>query len=496
MRASLYRLYCILALLSIGTAGWCSAAQKHAPPSSVDVLMLSDLHFDPFYDPAKIPELRRAPITAWPAILIRPDSSTRLSVFSDLQRECDVRGTDSPWPLVAASLHEAKRQEPAPLFVTLSGDLLAHGFICKFRRLDPSATPAEASAFAAKTVAFLAEQLYIAYPSTPIYFALGNNDSGCGDYFETPDSAFLKSAASSFAKDIPDPQTRSTIGASFLHLGDYSVLLPAPMHDTRLIVVQDIFQSAHYKACNGQSDSTAAVEQNSWLRKQLSEARANGEQVWVMTHIPPGVDVYTTYHRYLFAPGEACNVKQPQMFLSSTALADTIAEFGDVVRLAIFAHTHMDEIKLLHGPGDLAVPAKLVPSISPINGNEPSFLVAQVVPQTATMKDYEVLSAVNAQGAVWNREYRYSAVYGLPDFSASSVQQLTSHLIDDKTGEDGTSRAYERFFLAGGGTFASLGLQRLWPAYSCSLREFDPAAFHTCMCPAAAAQPATAPPTH
>ena len=44
-------------------------------------------------------------------------------------------------------------------------------------------------------------------------------------------------------------------------------------------------------------------------------ARA-GEQVWVMAHIPPGIDVYTTYHRYLFAPGEACNVKQPQMFLN------------------------------------------------------------------------------------------------------------------------------------------------------------------------------------
>jgi sphingomyelin phosphodiesterase acid-like 3 len=200
-----------------------------------------------------------------------------------------------------------------------------------------------------------------------------------------------------------------------------------------------------------------------------------------MAHIPPGVDVYTTYHRYLFAPGEACSVKRPQMFLSSEALGDTIADFSDIVRLAIFAHTHMDEIRLIQGTNG-AVPVKLVPSISPINGNEPSFIVAQVAPDTATLKDYEVYSASTADGTGWGREYQYSAIYGLPDFSAASVSQLTSHLIDDKSGEDETSRAYERYFLAGGGTFAALGLQRLWPEYSCSLRERQPAAFHRCMC--------------
>lgn len=456
--------------------------------------MLSDLHFDPYYDPAKIPELRHAPISEWPTILSKPDSTTRLITFTDLQRTCEVRGSDSPWPLIVASLRHARQEEPAPLFVTVSGDLLAHGFICKFRHLDPSATPAAASSFAAKTVAFIAQQLHVAYPSVPIYFTLGNNDSGCADYFETPDSAFLKSAAISLAAELPSADGRASLAANFPYLGDYSVMLPAPMHDTRLIALQDIYQSSHYRNCSNEATPTPAAEQIAWLRKQLTEARANGEQVWVMTHIPPGVDVYTTYHRYLFAPGEACNVKQPQMFLSNSALGDTIAEFSDVVRLSIFAHTHMDEIKLLQGPNGSAVPAKLVPSISPINGNDPSFLVAQVSPQTATIKDYEVYSATSAEGTVWNREYRYSDIYHLPDFSASSVQQLTSQLIDDKSGEDETSRAYERYFLSGGGTFASLGLQRLWPAYSCSLREQDPAAFRRCMCPSTPVPPTSAPP--
>src|SRR5579875_1703612 len=98
--------------------------QKKQPPpvSSVDVLMLSDLHFDPFYDPARMGELKSAPISQWPAILSKPASEGRVGSFAELQSGCGVRGTDSPWPLIVASLREATQRQRAPLFVTVSGD--------------------------------------------------------------------------------------------------------------------------------------------------------------------------------------------------------------------------------------------------------------------------------------------------------------------------------------------------------------------------------------
>lgn len=488
MRVSSLRPLSILLFFVLCASAWSAPRPRRSPPPTTDVVMLSDLHFDPFYDPAKFGELRHAPITQWAAILSKQESATRVSAFSDLQRACGVRGADSPWSLVLTALREARQVQPSPMFVTVSGDLLAHGFNCKFQRLAPSASAAEVSAFAAKAIGFVSQQLHSVYPSVPVFSALGNNDSGCQDYFETPNSAFLKSSGVSIAANVHDPEARASIEASFGKLGDYSVMLPGAMHGTRLIVLQNIFESSHYRGCNNEPNAAPAAEQIEWLRAQLTEVRESGQQAWVMAHIPPGVDVYTTYHRYLFAPGQACNVKQPEMFLNNTALGETIGEFGDVVRLAIFAHTHMDEIKLLQGPDGKAVPAKGVPSISPINGNEPAFLVAQISPQTATIKDYEVYAATNAQGGVWNREYRYSDAYHLPDFSTKSVDQLTAELVNDKTGEDETSRVYERYFLAGGGTFAALGLQRLWPAYSCSLRELDPTTFRRCMCPGADAK--------
>jgi sphingomyelin phosphodiesterase acid-like 3 len=477
-------------LLCIATRAVCAPPQKHAAAArTVNVVMLSDLHFDPFHDPTKVAELRREPVSEWAAILNAPAAASQAADFSALQGSCQIRGVDSPWSLVRLSLQQAKLREPKPLFVTVSGDLLAHGFPCKFHALMHGATAEDLSAFSAKTIAFLVLQLRRTFPATPVYFALGNNDSGCGDYQETSNSMFLRSVGTSFAEDLSDPANRASLLSTFSRFGDYSVMLPAPMQSTRLIVLQDIFESAHFEGCSGGPEAGAAADQMDWLRAQLAETRAKGKQVWVMAHIPPGIDVYASFHRYLFAPGEACSVRQPQTFLKGAALGDTIAEFSDVVRLAIFAHTHMDEIKLLgNGQGD-GVPVKLVPSISPINGNDPAFLVAQVAPQTATLKDYTAYAAANAQGTGWAREYRYSETYGLPDFSAASVRQLTSDFIADRTGENETSRRYERYFLAGGGTFATLGLQRLWPAYSCSLREWGPEAFHRCMCPPDAAKP-------
>ena len=494
MRASFLRLCVVLLALTLGAVPMHAAPVRshRAAAAGVPVVMLSDVHFDPFHDPGKVAELRRQPVSSWAAILNSRPTASQAADFTKLQSTCEARGSDSSWQLVQSSLHEAKARQPRPLFVMVSGDLLAHGFPCRFRALAPNATAADLSAFSAKTIDFIAMQLRNTFPTAPVYLALGNNDSGCADYHETPQSAFLQSVATSFAGDLRDPANRTSLLSTFTRYGNYSVALPAPLRRTRLIVLQDVFASTHFAGCDGKANSDPAKEQLDWLRGQLTAARAAGERVWVMTHIPPGIDVYTSFHKYLFAPGEACAVTKPALFLKDGSIGEAIAEFSDIVRLAVFAHTHMDEIKLLTGADDTAVPVKVVPSISPVNGNEPTFVVAQITPQTATLKDYTVYVAENAQGGAWSREYRYSEVYGLPDFSAASVRKLTDELVSDKTGEGETSRSYERYFLAGGGAFAAVGLQRLWPAYSCSLREMDAAKFHSCMCPAPrAAAPAT-----
>ena len=470
---------------------------------TVPAVLLSDIHFDPFHNPRLLPQLRAAPIERWPAIL---DADATLPVDADraaLQVECHAPVLDTAWPLLKTALVAAHDAEPHPLFVTLSGDLLAHQFPCRFHHLAPSASAGDLAAFSAKTVAFVALQLRLAFPHVPVYIALGNNDSGCADYDEDPGSAFVRSAAASMSADAR-PAAASKAGSKRLldvsPEDDYSVTFPAPLQHGRLIVLDDIYAAENYRTCGHQVDRTAAARQVAWLRAQLADARAHHQQVWVMEHIPPGIDVYASFAHYVLRPGELCSA-QTKPFLADSALADTLLDYPDIVRLALFAHTHMDEIRLLHRTpesetdagtqvaGDAAIPAKLVPSVTPYFGNHPAFLVAEIDPRTLILKDWQAFVSPSSDGsaAPWPVAYRFSTAYGLPDLSAASAQQLADGFTADPSGKAPRSHTYRDHFYAGDIGIYALGLAQVWPAYACAVREDRPDAFHDCLCPAAGA---------
>jgi sphingomyelin phosphodiesterase acid-like 3 len=247
-------------------------------------------------------------------------------------------------------------------------------------------------------------------------------------------------------------------------------------------VLQDVFESPGYGSCDGDANQNATKDQVNWLREQLQAAHRLHQKVWVMAHIPPGVDAYASFHKYVNAPEKLCSVTAPTMLLRSDSLAQTLLEYAPEVRLAIFAHTHMDEIKLLRGAHGAAIGAKLVPSISPVNGNKPAFVIASVQPNTAVLMDYTVYTAGDAQASSWSEEYRFSQAYGQPDFSSHTVAAMATKMAEDKTGDDALSQTYQRWFLPGDdGTFAH-GLKAIWPGYACAVTQDGGEAFQDCMC--------------
>ena len=469
----------------------------------VRAVLLSDTHFDPFHEPGKLTQLRAAPIDRWPAILNAAPALTQEADLAALQLQCHALALDTAWPLLTTALIAAKEAEPHPAFVTLSGDLLAHEFPCRFRKLAPTATPEEYAAFAAKTVAFVIAQLRLSFPQVPIYVALGNNDSGCADYHETPGSVFIQSTSEAVmaAARIPlNAKNAARTQEDVSPEGDYSVRLQAPLRHGRLLVLQDIFDARQYNNCADAADRAPERSQLTWLRAQLAQARAHGEQVWVMGHIPPGIDAYASFHRYVLRPSELCTA-QPQPFLADTAIADTLLDYADVVRLGLFGHTHMDEVRLLHRPfastrpgnngpprasvEETAVSVKLVPSITPFFGNHPAFLIAAINPQTLALQDWQtfVSPAAGGSAAPWTEAYRFSTAYHLPDLSAKSVSELSLVLTTDREGKAPRSVAYRQHFYAGDLGLYALGLGQIWPAYACAVREDRPEAFHDCLCP-------------
>lgn len=458
-----------------------SRLTEAAPTTSA--LLLSDIHFDPFHDPDKVARLAAAPASEWEAIFAEPASADQPAAFAALQRRCSARGVDTSYELFQSSLHAEQNEARDAKFITVSGDLIAHGFSCRYAALVPGKSASDYSAFVAKTVEYVTSQLRKTFPGVPVYAAMGNNDSGCGDYRLDGESDFLAAAAKSVVAGLPNSADRKKAQADFMAGGYYSVMMAAPMRNTRIIVLDDIFMSQKYATCGGQENAAAAAAQIAWLRSQLDDARRNHQRVWVMGHIPPAVDIYSTFRQMR----NVCANEKPVMFLASDQLGDTLVENAEVIRLGLFAHTHMDELRLLGPEGDMKggeVAIKMVSSISPVDGNNPSFTVASIDMAAAALADYQVFAASNQTGVntAWSKEYDYAQAYRKASFTAATVKTLIAEFGADPDAKTDASRSYiDNFFV---GDHSSL-IKPLWPEYVCALSHYKAEGFDSCVCGAA-----------
>lgn len=440
------------------------------------VLMVSDIHFDPFWDPGKVADL--ATNNDWGKILAAPDSNGRASQFATLERTCNVKGNDTSYPLFESSLAAMRKEAAGALFITLSGDLMAHEFDCKFHTMFPHASADDDQSFAAKTVDYVVERLHAAFPHALLYAALGNNDSGCGDYKLDTQDGFLALVAPAIAAGFGEDETSEAV-RTLIAGGYYSAALPAPFGNTEMLVLDDLYMSKKYTTCAGKSDDAGAAGQLKWLQRQLDAARQAHARVWVMAHIPPGVDPYGTISKMR----DVCAGQKPEMFLSGDALPALLSGYGDVIQLAIFAHTHMDELRLLPGAkeGEPGVAIKMVPSISPVDGNDPAFTVAQVDAQTAALADYRVYAASNKTGVdtVWSEEYDFDKAYGESEFTAGTVEKLIARFAADPGAKTSAGESYLEHYFVGD---ASGEIKPFWPEYVCALGNYTAAGFTACQC--------------
>lgn len=459
-RSSLRRLILVLLLLS---PVWCVA-------QTMPIVMLSDLHFDPLRDPAKGARLAAAPESEWAAILEEPATPTQVADFAAIQAKCGLRrGIDSDFALMSSALHAAHAASADARFVTVSGDLVVHNFDCRWKLVTGHDKGYED--FHEKAASFAMRQVQAAFPGVPVYVALGNNDSSCGDYRMDLDDRYLKATSAAAMEGLvgASKQERQEAEVDYRKGGYFSVALPG-LTRTRLLVVDDLYLSRNYRTCAGREDTSEEKAVLRWLQRQLEQAKKQGEAVWVMSHIPPGVDVYSTTVKFR----DVCAGDNPVQFLADDALGTLLSEYPETVRLAIFGHTHSDEVRLLG-----AVPAKVVGSVTPINGNVPSFTVGEVSTKSSALVDYRVLVAANRSGGgPWTEEYSYDRQFGAEAFSGATVRAQIAAFRKDRDGIEPMSEKYQQDFFPGG--TSPLGL--VWPQAVCALGNFTAAEYRGCLC--------------
>jgi sphingomyelin phosphodiesterase acid-like 3 len=128
------------------------------------------------------------------------------------------------------------------------------------------------------------------------------------------------------------------------------------------------------------------------------------------------------------------------------------------------------------------VALKMVPSISPVDDNNPSFTMASVDPDTATLRDYRVIAASNQTGVdtKWGQEYDYADTYHKPAYGAEDVKALIDGFAADPEAKSAESQSYlHNYFVKD----KSLELKLFWPQYTCALANMTADAYRACRCP-------------
>jgi sphingomyelin phosphodiesterase acid-like 3 len=450
---------------------------------TVTAVMLSDLHFDPFHDPGKVALLLDAPISRWDAILSGPDTPGAAEQFAAVGKKCGARGVDTPYPLLDSSLAAAHASGAGARFVMVVGDDLVHTLACRFGAILPDRT-ARAPEFAMKTSNYVMRRIQTEFPGLPIYFALGNNDVECANSrLDLHDALFAATSKALFAgmRGVSGRQKRRAL-RDYLAGGNYSVTMAAPMRGTRLIELDDFFMVdfKYYANCANVKDPAGAERGIAWLTRQLDDARRRHERVWLLTHIPPGLDTYNTFA----AMKDICVDGDSTLYLGSERLSAVLERYPDVIQLVVSGHSHGDEFHLLHAEGG-DIPLKMFGSISPINGNMPSFTIAAIAPATSSIADYTVFTASNQTGlgTTWSREYSFDATFHEPAFSKGALADLIGKFHADPTASTPLSRDFENFYYEAASSGLS-PLESVWPRFVCMMDHETKAGYKSCVCPA------------
>ncbi|MBL9175195.1 MAG: metallophosphoesterase, partial [Verrucomicrobiales bacterium] len=385
-------------------------------------------------------------------------------------------GMDSPWPLIRGALDDARAQVPKPDFILLPGDFLTHRWNTNYNRLAPrsrATDPAAFEAFTRRVLEFLAHEVRRAFPDTPILPVLGNEDSDCGDYQITPASPFLQQVAELWAPLIQpafgDETNRAAFFRTFPAAGYYSVPLPAPK-STRLIALNTIVWTPQYRNACGSDSQDPGGEQFRWLTETLESAEQSREQVWLLMHVPPGIDDFETH--------QAGGVAQPLWRTNWTPrVVELLRRHQSRIRFSVAGHLHMDDFRILNAESGTGGLVKVVPAVSPVFGNNPAYQILLRDAQLGAVTNYLTRRLpLREKGArdPWELEYEFRG--GYPDAQLTPAY-LTSLAAGIRVPGPVQETFRRRYSADGSPTPVSMEI------LSCAIRHLDPAQFALCAPP-------------
>jgi sphingomyelin phosphodiesterase acid-like 3 len=448
----------VVVLFVLLSTGCSSDSSKTPTASKLPLVIISDVHFTPFYDTTIFHDLVNSPVEEWADIFQR-SSVTELSSW----------GQETNYPLLRRALDAASRSIGEGQAAIFPGDILAHNFPETFFELYGEEDHDALRSFVYKTVVFFATQVRERFGNVPVMFTLGNNDSYAGDYLLVPGGAFLADTADMFYNTfLLGWADRNNYFRTYT-AGGYFVA-ESPDAKVRFVCVNSVlFSKDRTEGCTD-APNNAPTAQLDWLEKILGKAHADKKKVFMVTHIPAGMNIFSTANTYMDASGKISDADVFWKESCQRRFLEICHRYASVIETVLSGHTHMDEYSLILDRDGEAYKATIVtPAVSPQFGNNPAFKVLTLRGEDWKPLDYRSISCdLNLSSPDFSTYYVFSEAY-------STEMPLEESLVDlfpKMKNNDSDRKNYARFYYAGHDD-ANIIDDTTWPAYWCGIGRMD-----------------------
>lgn len=416
---------------------------------------ISDIHFNPFYDTTLVPRLITAEVNQWESIF----ETSKIKEFGTVNLD------ETNYILLASSLKDMANTSKDPDFIIFTGDFLVHEFPDKFKKYAPEGS--DYDTFVKKTFEFVAIMFEKYFPDTPVYISLGNNDCYAGDYQITPEGEFLKNTTPIIAeKFLESPGNRGSFAETY-PVGGYFTVAPRRTENTLIISINSVFFSPKH---NNTVNYDPGKRELDWFEKQLVFAQQKKQKVWLLLHIPPGTNVYTTVHKNQYIP--MWKPEYNERFIS------LVKRYAPVITAGFCGHTHMDDFRVLVDPQTSTAISfvRIAPAISPQFGNNPGYLQMSYDRHAFSLKNY-VLYYLNLELTApnWTKEYAFNDVYGQTEITAATMLTVYQAMKTDPI----LRKSYMNYYNVSDRPHPSL-TDAHWKAYWCGIANWTQTTFESC----------------
>ncbi|XP_012694248.2 acid sphingomyelinase-like phosphodiesterase 3b isoform X1 [Clupea harengus] len=366
--------------------------------SSGNFWHITDLHWDPTYKLGDDPTLVCNSSGSRPA--------QKAGRFGDYL-------CDSPWDLINSSIYAMKSILPDPDFILWTGDETPHV---------PNEYLGEEAVVS--IIGNLTQLIKEVFPTTKVYAALGNHDYHPKSQLP-PGQNYIYNQTAEMWKQWLDPESQS-----LFKIGGYYTekLLNRPGY--RILVLNT---NLYYDQNKATQDIPDPANQFNWMDTILTNAASQNEKVYIVGHVPPGY-FEKKRSKMWFRP----NFNERYLEL--------IQKHHAVIEGQFFGHHHTDCFRMFYSPDGLSPIGTmfLSPGVTPwkttlpgvVDGaNNPGIRTFEYDTDSLLVKDmvtyYLNLTYANMAQARWEKEYRLTEAFRVPDASPTSMNMILDRMTQE-----------------------------------------------------------------